>query len=296
MPKTKHVLLFVVGIALVLGGCGTYVPNIQENPWAPDANRLVEAIVESIHCEIIQAVIYVVSHDSMNPKILEPGRHTAWLYNNWGAQIQITLKTDEQSALSPSGSYSPNIFNLLGGANISSEATRTDILNFYYTVKTLYNTGKVCTPPVISDIENHPSGSLPIQSDLKLRDWLSAVVLGVGTEQVPVTLPAGVKNPSANNAISHDVTFQVITSGNITPTWKLALATINPTAPFATASRTRTHELLITFGPNDPATNSLGPNSPAAGTFLSQQIGSAISNAALRNNVTSNSIISNILP
>jgi hypothetical protein len=296
MPKTKHVLLFVVGIALVLGGCGTYVPNIQENPWAPDANRLVEAIVESIHCEIIQAVIYVVSHDSMNPKILEPGRHTAWLYNNWGAQIQITLKTDEQSALSPSGSYSPNIFNLLGGANISSEATRTDILNFYYTVKTLYNTGKVCTPPVISDIENHPPGSLLIQSDLKLRDWLSAVVLGVGTEQIPVTLPAGVKNPSANNAISHDVTFQVITSGNITPTWKLALATINPTAPFATASRTRTHELLITFGPNDPATNSLGPNSPAAGTFLSQQIGSAISNAALRNNVTSNSIISNILP
>ena len=144
MPKTKHVLLFVVGIALVLGGCGTYVPNIQENPWAPDANRLVEAIVESIHCEIIQAVIYVVSHDSMNPKILEPGRHTAWLYNNWGAQIQITLKTDEQSALSPSGSYSPNIFNLLGGANISSEATRTDILNFYYMVKTLCNTGKVC--------------------------------------------------------------------------------------------------------------------------------------------------------
>jgi hypothetical protein len=295
MPKTKHVLLFVVGIALVLGGCGTYVPNIQENPWAPDANRLVEAIVESIHCEIIQAVIYVVSHDSMNPKILEPGRHTAWLYNNWGAQIQITLKTDEQSALSPSGSYSPNIFNLLGGANISSEETRTDILNFTIRLK-LYTIQVKCVPRLLFLIGNHPPGSLLIQSDLKLRDWLAAVVLGVGTEQVPVTLPAGVKNPSANNAISHDVTFQVITSGNITPTWKLALATINPTAPFATASRTRTHELLITFGPNDLATNSLGPNSPAAGTFLSQQIGSAISNAALRNNVTSNSIISNILP
>src|ERR1700747_3518065 len=88
--------------------------------------------------------------------------------------------------LSPSGSYSPNIFNLLGGANVSSEATRTDILNFYYTVKTLYNTGNVCTPPVISDIENHPPGSLLIQSDLKQRDWLSAVVSGVGTEQIPV--------------------------------------------------------------------------------------------------------------
>jgi hypothetical protein len=292
----KHILPLAMGIVLTLAGCGLRVPDIQENPWESDPNRLVEAIVESIHCEIIQAVIYVVSQDSMNPKILEPGRHTAWLYNNWGAQIQITLKTDEQSALSPSGLYSPSIFTLLGGANISSEATRTDILNYYYTVKNLYNTGKVCTQPVIADIKNHPPGSLLIQSDLKLRDWLSAVVLGVGTEQIPVTLPIGVKNPSANNAISHDVMFQVITSGNITPTWKLALATINPTAPFATASRTRTHELLITFGPNDPTTNSLGPNSPAAGTFLSQQIGSAISNAALRNNVTSNSIISNIVP
>jgi hypothetical protein len=294
MSTTKHFLPCMMSAALMLAGCGSRVPDIQENPWESDPNRLVEAIVESIRCEIRQAVIYVIAKDSANHKILEPGQHTAWLYNNWGAQIQITLITDEQSALSPSGSHSPNIFTLLGGANISSEATRTDILNYYYTVKDLYGQG-LCTPKFIGDIGNHPVGSLLIQSDLKLRDWLSAVVLGAGTEQIPVTLPAGVNNPSASNAISHDVKFQVITSGNITPTWKLALATINPTAPFATASRTRTHELLITFGPNDPKSNSLGPNSPAAGTFLSQQIGSAISSAALRNNVTSNSIISNIV-
>lgn len=296
MSSTKYVPPVLIGIALVLGGCGTYVPNIQENPWASDPNRLVEAIVESIQCEIRQAVIYVISKDSTNPKILNPGPHTAWLFNDWGAQVQITLTVDEQSALSPSGSYFPNIFTLFGGANVSSEATRTDTLNYYYTVKDFYSLG-VCAPNFIAtDIENHPVGSLLIQSDLKLRDWLLAVVLGKGTDQIPMNIPNSAKNSSnAKNAISHDVKFQVITSGNITPTWKLALATINPTAPFSTASRTRTHELLITFGPNDPTTNSLGPNSPATGTFLAQQIGSAISNAGLRNSVISNSIISNIV-
>jgi hypothetical protein len=292
-----------MGVVLILAGCGTRVPDLQENPWASDPNRLVEAIVESINCEIRQAVIYVISKDSPHPEIPDPGPHTAWLYNDWGAQIQITLTTDEQSALSPSGSYSPNIFTLIGGANVSSDATRTDTLNYYYTVKDLYGTGKNkgkrCTQNYLDNIEIHPVGSLLIQSDLKLRDWLLAVVLGKGTDQIPVNMPKtanNATNTNAKNAISHEVKFQVVTGGNITPMWKLAEATINPTAPLASASRTRTHDLLITFGPNDPATNSnLEPNSPAAGTFLAQQIGSAISNAALRNNITSNSIISNIV-
>jgi hypothetical protein len=295
--SAKHILPLATGVFLTLAGCGTYVPNIQENPWASDPNRLVQAIVESIHCEVINAVVYVINEDRAtywsNP---QQGLKADWL-NKWGAQMQITLTTDEQSSLSPSGSYSPNIFTLLGGANLSSEATRTDILNFYYTVTNLYGKGTGCTPKILSDLDlgNHPVGSLLIQSDLKLRDWLSAVVLGVGTEQIPITKPAGVTNPSFSNAILHDVKFQVTTSGNITPIWKLALATINPAAPFATASRTRTHELIITFGPNDPTTNSLGPNTPAAGAFLSQQIGSAIGNTVSRNSVISNSVISNIV-
>src|SRR5271165_5502789 len=114
MSTTKHFLPCMMSAALMLAGCGTRVPDIQENPWESDPNRLVEAIVESIRCEIRQAVIYVISKDSTNPKILIPGPHTAWLYNDWGAQIQVTLTVDEQSALSPSGSYFPNIFTLLG--------------------------------------------------------------------------------------------------------------------------------------------------------------------------------------
>jgi hypothetical protein len=294
----KHILPLATGVVLILAGCGTYVPNIQENPWASDPNRLVEAIVQSIHCEMKDAVVFVRKQDEENHRLNpEQGLATDWLFYGWGAQIQLTLTTEELSGLGPSGSYSPNIFTLLGGANVSSDATRQDILNYYYTVKQLYGNGNKCTQTLRNNIDDHPVGSLLIQSDLKLREWLLSVVLGAATNEITIAIPGNAKNSAnAKNAISHDVKFQVITSGNITPTWKLALATINPTAPLATASRTRTHELLITFGPNDPTTNSLGVNTPAANTFLAQQVGSAISNAVLRSNVISNSIVSNILP
>jgi hypothetical protein len=305
----KHILPLAMGVVLTLAGCGIRVPDIQENPWASQPDVLVQAILASIRCEIKDAVVYVINNDWRNSQEYHQPAGAYWLYRDWGVQVQVTLTTDELGGLSPSGSYMPNIFTLIGGATISSEATRTDIVNYYYTIKELYSGrdshgnpelyGHV-TPcnqsylDKIVDNPNRPVGSLLIKSDLKLREWLDAAVLSYVTNVMPINIPENAKkSPDAKNGISHDVKFQVITNGNITPMWKLALATINPTAPFASASRTRTHDLLVTFGPNDPSTDSnLATNSAAAGSFLAQQIGIASSNTPLHNNVISNSIIS----
>jgi uncharacterized protein YjbI with pentapeptide repeats len=263
---TRRMVECTANASTALSGCTPNVPDIQENPRALDPNRLVEAIVASVHCEIRNAVVFVINADKANYQYNQ--ELTADWLNKWGAQIQISLTSNEQGPLSPSSALFGGA-NTSSDANISSDATRTDILNYYYKVKDLYGTGRGCTPAVLSDIQNHPAGSLLIQSDLKLREWLSGVVLGD---------PSSISRNS-KNAIAHDVKFQVVTNGNITRTWKLAPATNNPTTPFAAASRIRTHELLIILGPNDPTTNSLGPNSPASGTLLSQQIGSGIGNA-----------------
>jgi hypothetical protein len=289
MTPTKHILP-AIGIALTVAGCGTYVPEIQENYWYPDPNRLVEAIIQSIHCEIRNAVTAVINEDRWNywnslhstyPQPLQ----AAWL-NDWGAQMQITLSVDEQSSFSPSGLYSPmKIFFLNGGVSASSEATRIETLNYYYTINDIYNVGKGegCSQELTATISDHPIGSLLIQSDLKLKEWLRAVVLGHKTGEIPIVLPPYTTNTTAKNAISHEIKFIVITSGNITPMWKLERATINPTGSLFTGSRNRTHDLLITLGPNDPKSNSLGIGTPAANANLAQQIGVANSTHMLTN-------------
>jgi hypothetical protein len=269
----KHILP-VTGIVLMLGGCGTYVPEIQEiSADQAGGQLLVRAIARSIHCEIKDAVAYVVGIEPL----------ARWLLG-WGAQMQITLTIDEQSSFSPSGLYSPmNIFFLLGGVGASAEATRIETLNYYYTVKDLYYSKACLDPKDIAD-SHSSSGSLLIQSDLKLRELLLDVATAQATGDISVTsaIPADASTATtAKNGITHEITFKVITNGNVTPSWKLVRATINPTPPLFMGSRTRTHDLIITFGPNQTTTvagqttNSLGPLTPAAGTFLAAQIGLA---------------------
>jgi hypothetical protein len=277
----QHILC-AIGIGLMLAGCGTTVPEIQENPRYPDPERLVVAVVGSIHCELRNAITYVINSD--RSRYWDHGwpLEADWL-NNWGAQIQITLTIDEQSSLSPSGLYFPTkIFSLFGGASVSSDAVRTDTLNYYYTVKELYRLGKGCAPNTIASFADHPTGSLLIQSDLKLKEWLLSVVQSQAVGDISITA----NNKNAKNAITHQVTFKIISSGNITPTWKLVHATINPTVPLFLASRSRTHDLLITFGPNVEApdgSSSLGVGTPAAGANLAAQIGIATSSQMINN-------------
>jgi hypothetical protein len=283
VPSTKHVLPFMIGIALMFSGCGTYVPEIQEIPGdQADGQLLVQAIVRSIHCEIKDAVAYVIGAEDEDATKFHRPSLADWLLD-WGAQTQITLTVDEQSTLSPSGLYSPiNIFSLLGGASASSEATRIETLNYYYPVKELYYSRSCLTREDIADSHsgNHPTGSLLIQSDLKLREWLLGIVTGRLTGDISISTPTPSNNPIAKNAITHEITFKIITNGNITPSWKLVRATINPTPPLFMASRTRTHDLLITFGPN----NNGQLATPAANTFLASQIGLAVRNQMINSN------------
>jgi hypothetical protein len=183
-----------------------------------------------------------------------------------------------------------NIFSLLGGANLLSDATRIEELDYYYTVRELQNQGPCSADAMRENASNYPAGSLLIYSDLKLAEWLSSVVLPKLTGDFPITDPA---NRNAKNALTHHVTFKIVTSGNITPSWKLVHATINPIPPLFMASRTRTHDLLITLGPNvenknlitGQITNSLGANTPAANTNLASQIGIAVRNQTLNSSL-----------
>jgi hypothetical protein len=283
MSATKHVLPLAMGMLLILSGCGTRVPDIQENPWSLEGQRLVQAIAASIHCEIRKAVTDVVGN---------PEYKADWL-KSWGAQIQIQLTTDELASVNPTGLYTlTHIFSLMFGGTLSSEATRINTFNYYYTVNEILKQHK-CDSILLDNLaNNHPIGSFLIQSDLKLEDWLADVVTAYRTGDFSPTTDASVKNSINNNSLAQEIKFVIITSASVAPMWHLLKVTINPTGSLLTASRTRTHDLQITFGPNvvgekDPSTgkitNSLGVGTPAANSALASQIGLAFSNHTINN-------------
>jgi hypothetical protein len=93
----------------------------------------------------------------------------------------------------------------------------------------------------------------------------------------PADLKAGESAPSAAgggikpDTVSYETKFIIVTSGNVTPTWKLVKLSANTSSsPFFAAGRTRTHDLIITIGPNTQATDN---------AHLANQIGSAVSNS-----------------
>ena len=72
-------------------------------------------------------------------------------------------------------------------------------------------------------------------------------------------------------SVSVEIKFIIISSGNVTPTWKLVNISANTgSTPLFSAGRTRTHDLIITVGPANQQTQN---------SNLALQIGNSVSNA-----------------
>jgi hypothetical protein len=282
--------------ALSVAGCGLRVPEIQENPTVPkDGQLLVHAIVGSVHCEVIKAlkwanengpkpVVKRVAKADM-PAIMPPPPSILTLgtkhkrkkkdvantvFPGWGVQIALTLTMEEKTGFSPSVVYLPHtpitsVFTLGGGLTQSADATRTDKMSFYYLVEDLLNHPE-CSP----GIQEGNDRSLLVQNDLKLTEWLQDYLMVVATQDVQE--PGAKSGILKSNVLSHDVKFEVLSSGNVTPAWKLSNATVDQTGSLFSTSRDRTHDLLITLGPGD----STGFTGAAQGADLAQQITNGI--------------------
>lgn len=285
---TKY--FFCVGVVLCCFGissCGTMVPDLEELPWnSGDEQLLIQAIVESINCHISNAVIAFIDADASN-KNRNGGRIAAAWFDQWGAQIALTLTIEEQTTISPNivglpPSVPTNIFTIGLTGSASADATRTEKLNFFYTVKELYNRGG-CEAN-IQPTKGSPS--ILIQDDLKLQDWLFDQLLLSNNQEV--IYPVSSTNRSGQNVLSHEITFKVTTSLGLTPAWKLERVTINQSGIFANTNRNRTSDLIITFGPLDPKQNnqSLAPQAEAVHTILQQ----GLANGTNVNNTNNNQI------
>jgi hypothetical protein len=100
-----------------------------------------------------------------------------------------------------------------------------------------------------------------------------AQILPVGLGEL--NLP---KTKGKPNVLSHEVRFEVVTGADITPAWRLSRVNINQRGTLLSASRNRTHDLMITFGPADPPIAGLVRQ--AQDIHLARQIGLSVSNNA----------------
>lgn len=249
MSALRWIVPFIAG--LITGGCGLSVPEIEDFPGGPaDGQALVQAIVTSVHCEVADAVKWVIDQDLKDAKQFHQKPSATWMYN-WGAQIALTLTIEEKSVINPLAVWTPAtpanaVFTLGGSALLSADATRTDKVNFYYTVADLYKRAP-CTTGKLP--KNSTATSLLIQSDLKLTQWLQDQVQTVATGEIHQ--PTSASGVFKQNVLSHEVKFEVISTGGLTPAWKLTRANFNQTGTFLQGTRDRTHDLIITFGPGD---------------------------------------------
>jgi hypothetical protein len=269
------------GLTICLGGCGTYVPEIQDfGDSAPgdisNAGRVyVQDIVRNIRCDVSKAINDLYAQEASRGS--GKGLQDIAFLNDWAAQITLNLTVDEKGIVAPTANIIPIgqpvrwIFNLGLGASGSSEAQRVDKVSYIYLVSDIRKWK--CPDP-------RPNGFMLLTNDLKFKEWLyDAVALEVTHT---ANLPTDADGPNKSSILYYEVKFDVATSGTVSPGWKLVNATINQTGTFLTATRDRTHDLQITLGPaaKDPKSpKTLQLSQAAANTALAGEIGTAVANS-----------------
>jgi hypothetical protein len=289
--------LFGASALSLLSGCGTYVPDIQEFWGTPDdATFAVNQVSAQVVCELRKAVQRVVYENEYNPTrfvVRAPGdappprhRDLSWFVNNWSAQVTLNLNIIENTGVTPGVSLitplrnaattfpgaaavtSSQSFTFGFGATASSTATRTDKLNMFFRVADLLHStpsmDKTCIPIAPANAD------LFVQSDLKLYDWLHAAMLPYDTGIINYN-----NNSTAQNAITHDIKFEIVSNGSVNPQWKLVNISANTSPTLLAFGRDRTQELIITFGPGANGILSQA----AANSHLATEIGAAVSQA-----------------
>lgn len=271
-------IVTVLATASVLSGCGVNPPQIGEVWEGRDiGNNMTLRIKEKIFCELIDALVQVNRELVYNDAPPIP--------STYSVQMVTTLTVEQDSGFNPTVTYNNTfqngresgisigqMLNVGVGANLSATATRIDTAYTYFIVGRIMNPNNVkrCHDPQ-RPVDVHGS-SLLLQSELGIHDYLLNEITAA---RILPSSPGG-KDAQKPDVFSYEVKFVVVTNGNINPTWKLVKISGGGGMPFLTGGRTRTHDLILTFGPSK---GGLAPSDTARDQLFLQQQGSIINSS-----------------
>lgn len=247
---------------------------------------MIASITRSVGCELRYTVTELIRLDRESAPLRATGRRYTTFLEDWGVQVALNFTIVERTGFNPGVLVTPpatpaSTFTLNTGGSISAEATRLQKMNFFYTVAELNNPAefpnrvRTCRDP-----SGNREGSLLVDSDLRLfsllQGRLGATMLGFAPSPEQRPAVAGDKN-----VLSQTVSFKVVTTGQITPTWRLVRASVNTgQLPFLSAGRERTHELVFTFGPLDKSVRGIRALTPLAQqTHIQTQLQTGLRNS-----------------
>lgn len=252
-------LLCAISLSL-LGGCGTYLPDIDPTSAnTPHATAfLINRILNHAKCELRDAVITAHNTDIENAARYHK-RRLKWLDAS-EAKISIKLIAEEKGALSPGLTFTkllpsavtnfsngtsvttPQSSSLGLGGLLQADATRTENIDYSYIVKTDFlenqTKGRVKPRPC------KETGGMFLDADLKIKDWLDGATL-------PFLISASVPSEVGNippDVLTHDANFVVTINGSVTPSWTLVNVSANTANALAAAGRITTGDLIVSVG------------------------------------------------
>jgi hypothetical protein len=272
MTNRRCMFAFALFLPAALSGCGFFVPEKEIFPQGKyDQGNFESTIVKNIKCELHRGVQTALDELGESPR--------SRFLKDWGAQVQLKITADEMSGLTPGATLttplensvkvfpvggnvvSPQSVSLGLGLSGTAHATRVETISFTYSFQDLLAEGR--RGPC-----NYENGVM-IQSDLKIGQFIYDKML-IATD--PGAAAAFIsKKASPFTVFSDQITFVASFGGSVTPTWKFARVSVDPTGTLFNATRTRTHDVLITLGPAKQAT----PNSPAVLSTAAQAVHNA---------------------
>lgn len=259
MASIKVALPLALFLPVAVCGCGLYTPeeflfsndDVPRGQLSPEG-RFENAIVGHIKCELRQGIWNATVFPQVN----------AWL-STWGVAVTLKITVDEMSGLNPGASLLTPLENSVKafpvGGNVVSQqnvsiglglsgtahSTRLETIAFTYSVPELMvEARKELAAKSVLACDKLQNG-VQINSNLKIGQFIydKAVIAAVGEDtSKSITAPPF-------STLTDDITFVASYGGSVTPVWHFARITVGNSTSLANATRTKTNEVIITFGP-----------------------------------------------
>jgi hypothetical protein len=207
------------------------------HPTRVKFDQFVQRIAAHVRCELSTAVKREYPREAHSKRDL---------LKKWVAKVGLTITADDKGQANPGVAFINRAQTFTGslGAQFMADGTRVMSVTYFVPFQDLVadptpvdNDGNAL-PCEIREIE-------PIAGHLGIHDTLEAALQPWdGTDTLGETVTGG-----PYDTITHHVTFQVQAGASATPSWKFVNVTANTGGNFLSATRTRTDDLLITFGP-----------------------------------------------